>query len=732
MSCNNTIPLRTLADRVAAILAANYIDKDDPRITNGVFTSPSIRGEFLLDPAAKDVFCDLVQSCVTSAPFGKTWLTKPLYPGAVLVSYEDNGETKYRWTTEDELVPNKMLIPKPAIESAVAVSHIVDGKTSITWEPLQDVVGQAANDETIMLSSIIPGTPPRSLKDKNRERVSVKDFGAKGDGDQTLIEVTPYKAGRDRISTITQQTADGIAFNEAIRYLKSVGGGALYVPTGEYRIYGYLESLDFPLVLYGDGESSRLVNCDNSPTDKNGYGILVVQPLAEEEISLMNFMLDGVADIRTKPTGEHQLYPLVVYGAPRLRVYGVTSVNSPIDCLNVNLDNRVIVNNFDCFAKFVNCYFNNSYRNTVTTGRGEGIEFVNCTVSRGGFVHGGTQPRYCVDIEPNISSYLVKTKWVNCTFSHGVNVLVGGVWSDSTFSNCLFDGSYVADANKDAGRDKFPWLFQLTAGQWEVDNCKFLGRSDAMRNECHHFNAYGEEYNFTDDSYLRLKNCTWVHSGIISSGRSISIENGYAQLSLCPFLFIGGTKAPTHDVFIRSLRLSNVFDGTNAGGGTAAAFAIAPSIKGVVDIDTLTVEVDTRSLSVMPVSLFTQFQYFGIHLSKTISAAYRHSAKNIHCEGYYKRITNYLSKAENESNFRDWGEPKAAPADTALITSSVASTVTDGSVTGTVVDGVLTDGKLTNTAVTGTATQSDVAASRSLGNRTTYYFRGCTMWGNFS
>lgn len=571
---------------------------------------------------------------------------------------------------------------------------------------------------------------PRTQASKNRERISVKDFGAKGDGDQTVVTVPAYMAGRDKGWSITEQTADGDAFNKAIRYLRSIGGGALHVPTGEYRIYSYLENIDFPLVIYGDGESSLLINCDASPTDKSGYGILCVQPRDDAyEVGLLNFKLDGVADIRPRPTSELQIYPLVVYGAPRLRAYGITSINSPIDCLNVNFDNIVLERGLDCFAKFVSCYFDNCYRNSITVGKGDNIEFVNVTASRGGYVHGGTNPRYCVDIEPNSPSTTVKTKWVNCTFSHGHNVLVGGVWSDSVFSNCVFDGSFVAPVNTD--RHKFPWLFQFTAGQWEIDNCKFIGRSDAMRNECHHYNAYGTGYNFTDDSYLRIKNSTWIHSGVISAGRSISIENCYAQLSMCPFLFQGGTAAPTHDVVVKNLRLSNVFDGNNLGSGAGASFTVATSIKGVVDIDGLTAEVDSRTLPEMPKDLFTQVQYRGIHLPTLSNSGYRRTAKNVHSEGYYKRIIAYLGLPENATYFRDWGTPNSAPSDTQTVNSSVAASVTNGEVTGTVVDGVLTDAKLTNKAVTGTATQT-ASGAVSIGSVSGYYFRGCTMWGNFN
>lgn len=99
MSCNTFIPIMDLVREVEALLAANYIDKDDPRITGGVFTNPTIKEGFLLDVQAREEFCRLVQECGLDAPFGKMWLSRPLYPDQMFVSYEDSGEPQTKWKT---------------------------------------------------------------------------------------------------------------------------------------------------------------------------------------------------------------------------------------------------------------------------------------------------------------------------------------------------------------------------------------------------------------------------------------------------------------------------------------------------------------------------------------------------------------------------------------------------------------------------------------------------------
>lgn len=98
MSCNTSLSLSTVVDAVNAQLNNNYVDRDDPRINQGVFTEPTIRGGLMLDEAAKLDFCGYVQSCGLQAPFGKQWVDRPVQPDHLLISYESAGEVKTRWT----------------------------------------------------------------------------------------------------------------------------------------------------------------------------------------------------------------------------------------------------------------------------------------------------------------------------------------------------------------------------------------------------------------------------------------------------------------------------------------------------------------------------------------------------------------------------------------------------------------------------------------------------------
>lgn len=104
MSCNTKTSLAAVIDAVNAQLNNNYVDRDDPRIDQGVFTEPTIRGGLMLDEAAKLDFCGYVTECGQREPFGKHWVDRPLYPHNTLVSYDDGGEIKSRWQDIDDAV----------------------------------------------------------------------------------------------------------------------------------------------------------------------------------------------------------------------------------------------------------------------------------------------------------------------------------------------------------------------------------------------------------------------------------------------------------------------------------------------------------------------------------------------------------------------------------------------------------------------------------------------------
>lgn len=578
------------------------------------------------------------------------------------------------------------------------------------------------------------GAITRTQASKNRERISVKDFGAKGDGDETLYDIEPYRVGNslniDSGYIINKQTKDGAAFVNALHYLRSIGGGSLYVPSGDYRIYAYLPKINFPCFIYGDGASSLLSSCLSSPTDAHGYGIFTVNVSDMSAVSIRDIKLDGRADERPKPTREFQSYLIQVSGNPTFYMDNVTAINSVIDCLGITsyIDQDSLDENQPMIS-INNCYFSNSFRNTVTVGGGRNITFTNCIVLKGGFVHGGTNPRHCVDIEPNVPTRVAQCKWINCSFEQAVNVLVGGIWSTAEFVNCDFKCGKIHEKNAD--KPNFPWILSMAAGQWKFSSCRFEGRTDTLRGEVRQYNGYGEGYSFTDDSFLFFNDCVFKHAGVISESRSVSINNSYAYSSLTPFLFSSGSKTELQDVHVNGLTLKNVFDGANYGLGLYSSFAVRSNLNGSVYLNNINVIVDAEMFAkhsdVLSSRLLSQAYVYGIRLVSTKNPARHHIANNIYVEGYYKRLPKLIGKESyTSSSHRDWGYPNTAPLDSNVITATVTGNLTNPNVV-TEPEGTSAV-ENTNLTLNSNVTNTKPAIGSLEGQ---FYYNNCLMWGNY-
>lgn len=99
---------------------------------------------------------------------------------------------------------------------------------------------QRLGSSLVKHKSKILGAIERILSNKLDEHVSVKDFGAVGDWDAVR------QTG----------TNDTEAFNKAMAHLKRVGGGSLFIPSGNYLV----KNVEVPdnVLIWGEGETSVL------------------------------------------------------------------------------------------------------------------------------------------------------------------------------------------------------------------------------------------------------------------------------------------------------------------------------------------------------------------------------------------------------------------------------------------------------------------------------------------
>lgn len=478
-------------------------------------------------------------------------------------------------------------------------------------------------------------------------------FGVKANADQTTQAVTPYQTDLQASPvTISLQTVDGAAYNNAINWLRSVGGGTLRVPSGLSYIYGYLQRVDFSLTVVGQGpDVSVFKNCDLSPPT-TGYGIFVVTPTAYAQVTFDGIGLDGNATIRV-PAGEVRAYPVVFYGLVKGVMRNVRSINSPIDCLLVNHTNNDIRCGF--FAE--NCLFDTAFRNTVSVVSGWYVRFSKCIMRGGGGITTGTAPSLSLDVEQEAGVMRYHT-YEDCVFglakTGGITETTG---VSATFIRCVWDGTSAPASCP---------LNITVDSQVNYLRCSFLG-NPATRSQHSLLRADTITGNFGMDQFDEYEDCSWDGAGMFSL-HPVRFKDCSGKNSWYPFIFeeSGGLPTLSPQLTIKGLTLTNVIDKVNASGGAFAGFIVLGNLTNFVRIDGLDLIWDTTLLptGAVPADWALANQY-GIYLNPAaIGAAVSWLVKNVNVIGWFVKYPTFIAAALNTANFRDWGTPNVVPPDT--------------------------------------------------------------------
>lgn len=497
--------------------------------------------------------------------------------------------------------------------------------------------------------------------------VDVSWFGAVGNDDQTLIAWAHTQQAFAH--SLTHETRDGIAIYAAIDSLRARGGGTLYLPRGTYRVFGFLSALDFPVRVVGDGIGATVIkNCDASPT-VHGYGIFWIRPLDPSAISIENLTVDGNCGpgARPQPTAEFVCYPIAVYGKPRLRLMHVESKNSPIDCLGTMYEN-----DDSSSLQAVSCTFSNAFRNTASLVSGCNQQFTNCIFEKGGKVHGGTSPGYCLDIEPDsLATTLQRITFTNCIFREALAVIIAGVWSQASFDGCTID---AGPATRPSGGTWLPWAGDFSGGQFSFTGCKFI---DAASHRGFLRLGYQGNGPFLETQHVDIRNCSFEGVGINCGSAHLRMSNVDILNSGFPCYFSGGASTP-HSLVARNINLVNVVDAGNAGSGMVAAFGVAPNFRGSIEVDGLTARIVPQML---PVDSYARDQLksqvgfaYGVFINPTLADTSEGKVCNVHAAGYRRKYvtafgvvasTAYMDwhRAGTGSGASDGGTATAPPAD---------------------------------------------------------------------
>lgn len=287
MSCNTKTLLAAVIDAVNAQLNNNYVDRDDPRINQGVFTEPTIRGGLMLDEQAKLDFCGYVTECGHREPFGKQWVDRPLYPDTHLVSYEDEGDIKSKWEpveTHDPVIIKVDNVAEMLAYDAPVGARISTGST--TWNRVK-ITSPSTIADYVPLDSVCGndfGADPTGLTDSYEALQAMLNASSSRDchllkgnyfTSKTLVGSQNSIKGFERNNTVTVKIT-----GEVVPVLICTNVNSLVLNGINYHTTAAMDDEQCVVGLYGctyyDVSNTRLTCSTNNTTNRKGTGIKTV------------------------------------------------------------------------------------------------------------------------------------------------------------------------------------------------------------------------------------------------------------------------------------------------------------------------------------------------------------------------------------------------------------------------------------------------------------------------
>jgi hypothetical protein len=175
--------------------------------------------------------------------------------------------------------------------AGVKISNLPVVTTPLTGTEVFPVVQSGTTKQTAIANiPFVPsgtGAVTRTVQSKLQDVISVKDFGAVGNG-------------------VTDDTA---AIQAALNYANSIGGGVVYMPPGRYR---KADTISSSLIMYsnttlrGDGDASILFFDDTPAVARSGNDMLVASNTSN--IAFENFKVEGTALTYLNETNQKQCF----------------------------------------------------------------------------------------------------------------------------------------------------------------------------------------------------------------------------------------------------------------------------------------------------------------------------------------------------------------------------------------------------------------------------------------
>ena len=321
----------------------------------------------------------VVQDNVTKKAYASDIQT---YVGFEEVQTATAGQTVFNLTTMTYAAgANNLMVFVDGVNQYEGSSYVETDNNTVTFtqglhegalvkfSTVQTQTSSVANAGAVTFLQAGTGAVPTNVQTKLRETVSVKDFGAQGDG-------------------VTDDTA---AIQAAIDAANTAGGGTVTVPAGVYMIDAsvYVNMKDNVSLVIETGAELKAIT--------NALAVYsVIRATNVDNWSVVGGgKVTGERTTHTGVTGEGGEC-ITVFGCNNFVIDGLTIQDGWGD--GIYIGGNVTVNQSRSFT-IQNCYLNNNRRNNISVTAGRDFTITNNRITNAN----GTAPEAGIDLEPNPS-----------------------------------------------------------------------------------------------------------------------------------------------------------------------------------------------------------------------------------------------------------------------------------------------------------------------------------------
>jgi hypothetical protein len=413
------------------------------------------------------------------------------------------------------------------------------------------------------------GATTRTIQNKLRDIVSVKDFGAVGDG----------------------VTDDYVAIQAAIAAINAQGGGTLYFPYGTYFINQH--------VIFGGPSQNTITdftfsNCDGLVIEGNGSTIQLqggwvmtkdytaagfwfsyqrsIQMIFSScsNVVINDLFLNGGAQTITKEPGltaENSSHGITIYGNNQFTLNNVNVSYYCCDGMYIDAATSGTPKPITSYFQANNCTFTNNARQGCSIIQARYCTFNRCTFSYTGEAgtFGNFAPSAGVDIEPNytpaspgslaVSDYTGDIQFYGCLFLNNKGIQYVATNVDSVRYPVLLDGCTVRVTN--VSTYPYPFITPATKNT-NVINCYF----DTASIQPNYGNAEAPAVNISGNTFYSTQSNLGFFNGVLVgnvAGQDITVDNN-------KFYFMGTTGHTGFGIYLQSpqTKFTNNYTFTNA------------------------------------------------------------------------------------------------------------------------------------------------------------------------